>query len=278
MSAGRARMRTDTGIPAAVGGSSFAADFTSALLSPERPAPLVVAGPSDKAATKRYGIYRNNVTVSLINALAAVFPATQRITGPDFFREMARQHVRATPPTSPLLFEYGRDFPDFVERYEHARSLPWLADVARIERAWLDAYHAADADPLALAALATMPPEHLADVRLLVHPATRIVRSRYSALAIFSANRVDEPVALLDASLPEDALLTRPRLEVMARRLPPGGATFLFGLIAGGPLGAAAAAALDEAGPAFDLGANIAGMIEAGVFAGVSGGSHDVDR
>ena len=29
---------------------------------------------------------------------------------------MARFHVRATPPTSPLLFEYGRDFPDFIER------------------------------------------------------------------------------------------------------------------------------------------------------------------
>ena len=70
---------------------------------------------------------------------------------------MARFHVRATPPTSPLLFEYGRDFPDFIERYEYAQSMPWLADVARIERAWLDAYHAADAEPLAPQALASIP-------------------------------------------------------------------------------------------------------------------------
>lgn len=41
-----------------------------------------------------------------------------------------------------------RDFPDFIERYEHAQSMPWLADVARIERAWLDAYHAADTEAL----------------------------------------------------------------------------------------------------------------------------------
>jgi hypothetical protein len=57
---------------------------------------------------------------------------------------MARFHVRATPPTSPLLFEYGRDFPAFIESYEYARNMPWLADTARNERAWLDAYPAAD--------------------------------------------------------------------------------------------------------------------------------------
>jgi hypothetical protein len=41
---------------------------------------------------------------------------------------------RSTPPTSPLLFEYGRDFPLFIESYEYAQGMPWLADTARIER------------------------------------------------------------------------------------------------------------------------------------------------
>src|SRR5918994_1679990 len=68
------------------------------------------------------------------------FPATMRITGVDFFRAMARFHVRAKPPTSPLLFEYGRDFPDFIERYEYARSMPWLADVARLQGGRGDAF------------------------------------------------------------------------------------------------------------------------------------------
>lgn len=243
----------------------FAADFVAALLDPDRATPPIVAGPNGKGARKRYNVYRNNVTVSLINALAAVFPATMRITGTDFFRTMARLHVRATPPTSRLLFEYGRDFPDFIERYEHARSMPWLADVARIERAWLDAYHAADAVPLSSKALVSMPQDRLAEVVFLPHPATRIVRSRFPAITIFAANRKDEPVAPIEASGPEDALVTRPRLEVVVRRLPPGGAVFLMRLIAGEALGAAAAAALDES-PEFDLAANIAGMVEAGAF------------
>jgi hypothetical protein len=247
------------------GRHSYAEIFAAALLDPNRATPAAAAGPNGKAAVRRFNIYRNNVTVSLIDALAAVFPATMRITGTDFFRAMARFHVRVTPPASPLLFEYGRDFPDFIERYEYARSMPWLADVARIERAWLDAYHAADGEPLAPQVLASIPPERLTGAVLTAHPATRIVCSRFPAVTIFAANRNNGPVGRIAATEPEDALATRPGLEVIVRRLPPGGAIFLKRLVAGEPLGAAAAAALADS-PAFDLSANIAGMLEAGAF------------
>jgi hypothetical protein len=230
--------------------------------------PAGIAGPRGKAAMKRYNVYRNNVTVSLINALAETFPAVRRITGEDFFRAMARFHIRATPPTSPLLFEYGRDFPDFIEHYEHARPMPWLADVARIERAWLDAYHAADREPLAPQALSALPAERLSGTVLTPHPATRIVRSRFPAVTIFAANRSDGPVGPIGVAEPEDALITRPRLEVTVRRLPPGGAVFLESLINRQPLAAAAGAAMSES-PAFDLSANIAGMVEAGAFSAI---------
>lgn len=243
----------------------YAAGFTPALLDPERPPPAIVSGPNGKSAGKRYNVYRNNVTVSLINALAATFPATQRITGADFFRAMARFHVRATPPTSPLLFEYGHGFPSFIERYEYAQPMPWLADVARIERAWLDAYHAADEAPLEPQALASIPPENLADTIFTPHPATRVLRSRFPAVSVFAANRNDGPVSLIEATEPENALVTRPALEVVVRHLPPGGAVFLLRLIAGETLGAAAAAAFSDF-PQFDLSASIAGMIAAGAF------------
>src|SRR6516225_9604159 len=115
---------------------SFAAVFAHGLTDPTRATPADVVGPRGKGVVKRYNVYRNNVTVSLIDALAATYPAVQRITGVEFFRAMARSHIRATPPASPLLFEYGRDFPDFIERYEYASPMPWLADTARIECAW----------------------------------------------------------------------------------------------------------------------------------------------
>jgi hypothetical protein len=250
---------------------SYAAGFGSALLDPGRPAPGAVAGPKGKAAQKRFYVYRNNVTVSLIDSLAAVFPATQRITGQEFFRAMARFHVRAAPPVSPLLFEYGGDFPDFIERYEYAQSMPWLADVARIERVWLDAYHAADAEPLAAERLACIPTNRLAQTVFTPHPATRIVRSHFPAVTIFAANRGTGPVGRIAAIGPEDALVTRPALEVVVRHLPPGGAVFLTGLVGGQPLGAAAAAAFADC-PEFDLSNNITGMLEAGAFVSLNAG------
>lgn len=246
-------------------GESFAGSFATALLDPGRPPATDVVGPKGKGALKRYAVYRNNVTVSLIESLAATFPAVKRLVGDDFFRAMARFHLRATPPTSPLMFEYGRDFPDFIAAYEYARDLPYLADVARIERAWLDVYHAADTAPLAAAAFADVAPDRLADVRVVAHPATRVLRSEYSATSIFAANRGAKASERLDASQAEDALVTRPDMEVVVRRLPPGVAVFLTNLIDGATLGEAAAAAFAEATD-FDLGASLAGMIEAGAF------------
>jgi hypothetical protein len=209
--------------------------------------------------------------VSLIEALAATYPAVRRITGEEFFRAMARFHLRQTPPSSPLLFEYGRDFPAFIARYEYAQDMSWLADVAQIERAWLDAYHAADVEPLSPSALAAVPTERTSDLIFTPHPATRIVRSRFAAVTIFAANRSSDPFDKIDAGEPEDGLITRPGFEVDVRRLPAGGADFLSALIAGDPLGVAAGSAF-EACPSFDTGAAIAGMIEAGAFRSVQVG------
>jgi hypothetical protein len=253
---------------------SYAAALACALLDPGSETPAVVTGPPGKAVLKRYNVYRNNVTASLIEALAATYPAVQRITGVEFFRAMARSHLRATPPTSPLLFEYGRDFPAFIETYEYAFAMPWLADIARIERVWLDAYHAADAEPLSAATLGSVSPEHLAELVFVAHPATRIVRSRFSAVTIFAANRDDTPVGRIDASVPEDALITRPDLDVVVRHVPPGSAVFLASLIARRPLGEAAALAMDTS-PAFDIASSIAGMIEAGAFTAATLEKHD---
>ena len=160
---------------------------------------------------------------------------------------------------------HGRDFPDFIESYEYAQKMPWLADVARIERAWLDAYHAADAAPLAGAAMMQVPADRLGDIIFRIHPATRIVRSAYPAVAIFTMNRADGPVTSLKSSAAEDALITRPDMEVDVRLLPPGNATFLASLIGGATLAEATSKALDETS-SFDLSASIAGMIETGVF------------
>ncbi|ALL68449.1 Uncharacterized protein conserved in bacteria (DUF2063) [Paraburkholderia caribensis MBA4] len=249
----------------------FQATFASGLLDPTVTAADGVVAGAGKSVIARYNVYRNNVTVSLIDALAAIYPAVQRITGPDFFRAMARFHVRTTPPTSPLLFDYGRGFPSFIENYEYAQALPWLAEVARIERAWLDAYHAADLPVMTQDVFASVEADLLGSLCFTPHPSARVLRSRYPAVSIFAMNRRDGPVNPISSSDSEDALVTRPDQEVLVSSLPPGGAVFLTMLMEGAPLGLAVSTAFDETS-SFDLQANLAGMITAGVFAGIKFG------
>ncbi len=65
--------------------------------------------------------------------------------------------------------------------------------------------------------------------------------------------------------------MTRPEQDVVVSRLPAGGAAFLISLLEGASLGEAIAAAFQET-PSFDLQANLAGMISAGVFTAVQHG------
>lgn len=254
--------------------ADFAGPFSASLLSPTAPTPAFVTGPRGKQADKRYDVYRNNVTVSLIAALASIFPAVERITGPDFFRAMARFHVRQTPPTSPLLLDYGRGFPDFIARYEYAADMPWLSDIARIERLWLDSYHAADAPALKPDAFSSVSPEALETLTFTPHPATRLISSAHPAITIFAMNRGSGPITRVE-DRPEDGLITRIDDEVIVRLLAPGRGSFLHALLDGRCLASAVAAAF-EAAPSFDLTGAIGEMISAGAFCDLKMGASDV--
>jgi putative DNA-binding protein len=247
------------------------AQFTQALLRPRRLPPPQIVGPDAQWVRRRYDVYRNNVVVKLIDTLAAIFPAVERITGKEFFRAMARFYVRRNPPRSPLLFEYGGTFPNFIASYEYAQGMPWLADTARIERAWLDAYHAADAQPFEARHLQAIQPEELAEARLFAHPAMRIVTSSHPAFTIFSMNRGGAIAGAVEDVRPEDTLITRPGLDVQVMQLGPGVAEFLAALASGVRFGAASETLLNTQ-PDFDLAGAIATVISSGAFALLSGG------
>jgi hypothetical protein len=220
--------------------------FAEALFAPDVPAPEGLTGREQASPLRRFAVYRNNVTVSLVDALASIFPTVQNLVGEDFFRAMARLYVAAHPPTSPLLFTYGEDFPAFLESFPPAAELPFLADVARVERLWLHSYHAEDADPLHPAILLQIPPEDLAGVRFRAHPATRIARLPHAAGTITRNDRTGISLDGVNPMTPETVMVTRPAFDVMVEVLPKGGATFLETLLAGATLGKAFAAAEPE--------------------------------
>ena len=159
-------------------------NFGAALLDPTRRVPPGLVGPDGEPSARRFSVYRNNVVAGLIETLTAAFPAVHRIVGADFFRAMAGAYAVAEPPLSPILLEYGAGFADFISGFEPASRLPYLPDVARIERAWTEAYHAPDASPLEAADLMAVDPDRFGAIRLSVHPSLRIVRSQLPALTI----------------------------------------------------------------------------------------------
>lgn len=238
-------------------------DFATALLDADRAVPGALTAHTSREPVKRFAVYRNNVVVGLVNALRARFPATEKIVGEDFFFAMARLFVTAHPPRSKILSEYGEGFPGFVAMFEPAAELPYLPDVARLEAARTRAYHAADARPISPDALAALDPAQIGDLYVTLHPSLRIVRSRFPVVTIWAMNAGEAELGPVDETQAEDALVMRPEFNVFVTQLPPGGAAFLLGLAAGKNLAAAAGASIADH-PAFDLTANLAGLINSG--------------
>lgn len=244
--------------------------FAAALLDRASQLPGGIVSHSSARPIKRFGVYRNNVASGLAQALAIRFPAAEAIVGQEFFAAMARAYIEREPPCSPVLLHYGASFAAFVAGFAPAQGLPYLADIVRLENARIEAYHAADSEPLAPAALADIATDRVGALTFKFHPSSALVRSAYPIVTIWAMNAGELPLAPVSDWSGEDALVVRPRLEVLTRRLPPGGAVFLETLVRGETLLAAGEAALEEA-EQFDLSANLAGMFEAGLVIGAVG-------
>jgi hypothetical protein len=227
-----------------------------------------LVGPDGEPGVKRFAVYRNNVVMGLTETLKDAFPAVHRIVGADFFRAMARAYVMVEPPRSPILLNYGAGFPDFIRQFEPAAALPYLADVARIERAWTEAYHAREASPIDPSAFTAISADQLPGIRLVLHPSLRLVRSQFPALTIWQMNIADGiPTAVDLGAGGEDALIVRPAADVEVRSIPKGSLEFIQALADGRSVLAALAAAL-TANPRFDLRANLTDLLRAGALVG----------
>ncbi len=204
----------------------------------------------DAEGRRRFRVYRNNVRHGLAEAVGAAYPVVRRLVGEAFFTAMARAFVQAHPPTSRSLALYGAALPAFIDDFPPAATLPYLGDVARLERAALEALHAADAQPLAPTAIADLG-EAIDDARFAPHPAARLVPSPHPIVSLWQANQGEAQPTRIQGH-PETALVTRPDDRVVIQRLTPAEGAFARTILEGErPTRAFAAACALE--PAFDL-------------------------
>jgi hypothetical protein len=278
---------------------STVAAFAAALCDPAAPPPAGALGRRGAPDARRFAVYRNNIAVGLIGTLEARYPVARRMVGPEAFRAMARAFVAAHPPRSPVLIAYGEAFPDFIAAMGGEAGLGPVADVARLENAWVEAYHAEDAPAAAPAELAALEAQDLPDARITLHPAARLLSLASPAASIWASRQngaapaqplsspaergrgtmrsmvegersgADTPsTALCAVPLPrcageeigEDVLVARPEADVSVRVLPPAGYIFAKRLEEGATLAAAAAALPDP--DAF--GTHLVGLVAAG--------------
>lgn len=215
--------------------------FARPLLDSALPPPPGLKTWNGSDPAPRYAVYRNGVVVKLIDALADTFPVVRQIVGEDFFHAMAREHVRLNPPDSPVLAHYGAGFPGFIAAFGPAAPLPYLAAVAGLEWARVQAFHAAEQAALPLETLRGLQasPEALGRARLIFAPPLSLIRSRHPVVSIWHAHQGEGDFSGIDPHRAEAALVTRPGLEVDVIPLGPAAASLLAGLIAGRTLGEA---------------------------------------
>ena len=218
-------------------------EFYLAVLNPEQPSPAGLTTWNGSDPSVRFSVYRNNVVASLVSALAETFPVTQDLVGEEFFRAMARIFVCTFPPRSRVLAFYGEALPDFIAQFSPADSVPYLADVARLEMLRVHAFYALDCAELGPTALAEAMNDidALPELQLDLNPSVRLMHSSYAVVSLWAAHQGINDVSAVEPFSSEDALISRHKLDVIVRRIDPGTRDFIGHLLQGVSLGSASA-------------------------------------
>ena len=234
--------------------------FQAALLDPDAIRPGGLSDGDGAAAGRRFDVYRNNVAVSLTEALETAFPVVAKLVGAQNFRILAGAFLRAHPPTSPLMMFYGHEMPAFLASFAPTQATGYLPDVARLELALRESYHAGDAAPIDPGLLQRTMPEDLMASRITLAPSLRLIRSRWPIFSIWHFNMSsDAPKPQMAA---EDVLVLRSEFDPSPSVLPNGGGAFVQTLLDGDTFADALEAATLDA-PDFDLSTLLALLIGA---------------
>lgn len=234
--------------------------FRAALLDSAQAVPEGLLDANDAPAGRRFNVYRNNVAVSLTEAMHQAFPVITKLLGAQNMDGLAGIFLRQHPPSSPLMMHYGEAFPEFLAGMQQLSHLGYLPDVARLELALRRSYHAADSTPISPEELA-IDSEVLMAATVEFAPTMSLIRSQWPIASIWTFNTVEgspKPQAVA-----EDVLITRVEFDPEPHVLPSGGADWIGALMAGKTISEAHELA-EGLSPGFDLGATLALLLQGG--------------
>jgi len=230
-----------------------------------------IRGAGGISATECLAIYRGNVHAAFAKALELGFPVLAALCGPAFFTVLAREFQQAHPSASGDLHLIGGPLPHYLRQRYAGSEFAYFADVAALEWAREESARAADAAPLDLQALAAIGADAAPALRLAIHPAARLVASRWPVFTIWQAHQAPGEVAHVDLDAgAEYVLVCRARGAQRIECLPAADFRLLEALQGGVPLGDAYDAAL-ATDPDFDIAQALRQCAARGVLAGILG-------
>ena len=224
--------------------------FRTALLDPSQAVPDGLSDGLGQPAGSRFSVYRNNVAVSLTEALELSFPAIVKLLGEENFKGLAGIFLRQSPPETPIMMHYGAAFPDFLAEFEPLAHIGYLPDVARLEQAIRISYHAADSTPVSTDALQALSPEQLGGARFGLAPSLQLVRSPWPIHQIWAYNLEDGAPKPTGGA--QNVVILRPEFDPELTPVTDGMAAFITALQKGEMLAEAAEQA-ENAETDFDL-------------------------
>jgi len=240
--------------------------FRAALLDPTQDMPNGLSDGNGRPASKRFAVYRNNVTVALVEALRTAFPVVRKLIGDQNFDQLAHIFVRAHPPSSPLMMHFGAALPHFLDTFDPLKHIGYLSDVARLEQALRRAYHAADPPAFDATRLAALHADKLMASGLILATPLQVVPSQWPLFDIWQFNT--EKNAPKPQPIAQTVLVTRPEFDPVPHPLTPGEAAWLRKISEGETLGNAQTAAVAVV-PDFDLSLLLTRLLQNNAIAGL---------
>lgn len=204
-------------------------------------------------------VYRNGFLKTCTDALAANHPTIRPVVGEDYFRSLALGYVHEHPPSQSTLIGYGEMFADYIANEFDQHGLGYLSDLAVLDRGWLRALYASEAETLSAERLMDAPDVVALSVRL--KPSVQLVDTQFDAYELWRRLReqgeISQQVTLERSH--SVTLFWREDNNVLSRMLGASEVTFLRKLETS-TLGEAAEAALaDDEG--FSLDEHFAALI-----------------
>jgi hypothetical protein len=135
----------------------------------------IVLGDDRLSSEARVDIYANMYFYRILDALKEDFPATLAVLGDDNFHNLVTGYLLEHPPTDPSITHCGSHLAEYLHDHPMREDVPYIADLAKLERATVEVFLGPDAPALDPDALRTIAVEDWPSMKLKLHPSAQIL-------------------------------------------------------------------------------------------------------